>query len=100
MALSRYISDRYEAHDIAGTKYVFNVIGPLSSKQVIAIIHTNSDLLNVVNSVMGTPIILSEVEMRLIGLNGGVLHNHNLVCSTQSIPSAVEKVMGLYVHAS
>jgi hypothetical protein len=26
MALSRYISDRYEAHGIVSTKYVFNVI--------------------------------------------------------------------------
>ncbi len=64
--LSTYLHERYEQYYISGSRYVFNVIGPLSNKVVYMLISSDDEFFVAPKDM---PIVISIIEASMIDLN-------------------------------
>jgi hypothetical protein len=74
--LSTYLRERYKQCCISGSKYVFNVIGPLSNKAVYVLISSDEEFFATPRDI---PIMISNIEASMINLNEHYLCEEILV---------------------
>jgi len=79
IALSRFIHDKYHEGYIVGTRYVFNVIGPLSEKHIVSVIYSVNDFCTFANNRKRTPIILSTIEALIVGIQYHDIIKYNIL---------------------
>jgi len=77
IALSMFLRENYYNTYIIGTRYVFNVIGPLSDKWVTSVIYSEDSFLNI--RVKDVPIAMSTIENTLIGLSDQYIYKNGII---------------------
>jgi len=77
IALSMFLRENYYNTYIIGTRYVFNVIGPLSDKWVTSVIYSEDSFLNI--RVKDVPIAMSTIENTLIGLSDQYIYKNSII---------------------
>jgi hypothetical protein len=77
IALSMFLRENYYNIYIIGTRYVFNVIGPLSDKWVTSVMYSEDSFLNI--RMKDVPIAMSTIENTLIGLSDQYIYKNSII---------------------
>jgi hypothetical protein len=83
IVLSKFIHDKYDERCIAGTRFIYNVIGPLSERWVMAVIYLESDFLTFINQ-KNIPTIISITESLIIGFQNYSFHKCNILYNSNN----------------
>jgi hypothetical protein len=77
--LSKFIRDKYDERYIAGTRFVYNIIGPLSERWVTKVIYLESDYLIFINQKKNILTIISITESLIIGFQDYSFRKYNIL---------------------
>jgi len=84
IVLSKFIHDKYDERYIAGTRFVYNIIGPLSERWVTKVIYLESDYLTFINQKKNIPTIISITESLIIGFQDYSFRKYNILYNSNN----------------